>query len=117
MKLCYCRQGINMEYEDQYGSWNEDDPEDNLIAKIFDSMTDFTYVDCKQTTIVEIIFQMYLEEIHRFNVTMGEKLLELGVNKEALTKAFSEALGKEGYYGRMNNVEYFIKCIKRLIET
>ena len=122
MKLCYCEQGINIEYEDQYGTWNEDVPEDNLVAKIFDSMTDFNYVDCKQTTIVEIIFQMYLEEIHRFNVTMGKKLLELGANKDALTKAFSEALNKEGYYGsseRIGNIveNYIGKIIKRLIET
>merc|ERR1719154_602093 len=118
MKLCYCRQGINIKYEGQYGTWNEDDPEDNLIAKIFNSMTDFNYVDCKQTTIVEIIFQMYLEEIHRFNVAMGKKLLELGAKREALTEAFSEALSKQGYYGQINNVENFIgKIIKKLIET
>jgi len=118
MKLAFCRQGINSVYEERYGLWNDDVPEDNLVSKIFESMTDFTYVDCNQTTIVEIIFQMYLEEIHRFKVVMGKKLLELGASKEALTKAFSEALNKEGYYGQIYNVDYFMeKIIKRLTET
>jgi len=119
MKLAYCRQGINDVYDGQYGVWNEDDPEDNLVAEIFNNMKHFEYVDCDGTTIVDIIFQMYIEEIERFNVSMGKKLLELGAKEEALKKAFSEALEKQGYYKEIHNSsDYYMPIIlNKLTET
>jgi len=114
IKLCYSVQGINFAYEQHY----DDVPEDSLVTRIFKSMTDFTYVDCNQTTIVEIIFQMYLEEIHRYDVAMGKKLIELGADKKALTKAFSEALNKEGYYEHIYYVDsHMEEIITKLTET
>merc|ERR1719450_1884690 len=118
MKLAYCRQGINDVYDSLYGAWNENDPEDNLVSKIFENMKNFEYVDSNGAKIVDIIFQMYCEEIDRFNVSMGEKLLKLGAKKDILEKALSEALNFEGYYREIYDSSYIMeKILNRLVET
>lgn len=114
MKLAYCREGIVLAYESQFGSMNEDVLEDNVVTQIFENLTDFSYVDCNGTKLVEIIFQIYLEEVHRFKVSMGKRLLELGAEKEALKKAFTKALNNEMGY---TNIEVLGKMIDKLVKT
>jgi len=116
MKLAYCREGILSVYEGQLGVWNEDDEEDNLLSNIFKNMKNFNYVDCDGAKIVDIIFQMYLEEPLWLNASMGKKLLELGASKKALIKAFLEALERKGCY-RDFSLDSLAKIIKRLTET
>lgn len=84
---------------------NEDDENKHVMSKIFENMTDFSYVDCNGTKLVDMIFQSYLEEIDRLKLDMGKKLLELGADKKVLMQKFVEALGK-GLYS-----------LEKLIET
>jgi len=112
IRLACCQEGIVGKLEEKFG------PDEHLVSKSFENMTDFSFVDQRGIKLLDAVFQMYCNEAHKFQVSVGKKLLELGADKDILMTSFFDALHGEGYWGR-NYDQYGNKRknIKQLIKT
>lgn len=112
IKLAYCEEGIVGKLEGEFGS------DEHLVSKSFENMTDFSYVDHRGMKLLDAIFQMYCDEAHKFKISVGKKLLELGADRDILMTSFFDTLHGEGFWGR--NYDTFgdkRKDIEQMIKT
>ena len=96
-------------------TWNSqgsDQATDITFSKIFDSMTDFSYVDRKGTTLVDMIFGTYIREICKLETRMGRKLLELGADRNIMMEAFVKCIRKIDY-----SIGSYSTTLEKLVDT